>query len=509
MSSENQTSSGLESAVARSSGVGAGVLPAPERSPLAEMLRIAMPTVLGMLSYTIMQFVDKYFCAQLGVEELAAAGNGGVAAWFPCSVMAALLGVVNTFVSQNLGAGTPEKGSAYAWTGLWMSLVAWVVVLLPYAFWLPEVFASMRWLFGLGEVSAKVAELESGYARVLMVGMVITLWARGVAQFFYGMHRPVVVTVGVVLGNIVNFVLTYALVFGKWGLPEWGVVGSAVGTVIGTMVELAVPMAVFLSAKFNTLYGTRRAWRPSMSAVRDITRVGWPAGMMFGNEMVCWWIFMSGFVAQFGAAHNAASWITLQYMHLSFMPAVGMSIAVQAMVGKAIGAGDPDLARARARLGTWVTIAYMGACALVMVVFRVPLVELFVNHAPAGGASELSNADPELVLMIGGQLLILAAVFQMFDAVGITMIGALRGAGDTLWPGVMTVVLAWGLIIGGGKLITELRPEWGALGPWIGAAAYIIAFALAMAWRWKSGKWRSMKIVESAGGDGGATVAAH
>ncbi len=474
----------------------------PPRSPLVEMLRIAAPTVLGMLSYTVMQFVDKYFCARLGVEELAAAGNGGVAAWFPASVMFAFLGVINTFVSQNLGAGSPEKGSAYAWAGMWMSLVVWLVVMLPYALWLPEVFAGMRALFGLGEVSARVAGMEADYGRVLLVGMVITLWARGVAQFFYGMHRPVVVTVGVVAGNLVNFVLTYALVFGEWGFPRWGVVGSAVGTVVGTAVELAVPMAVFLSGRFDRLYGTRRAWRPSLHAVRDIARIGWPAGLMFGNEMVCWWVFMSGLVAQFGAGHNAASWITLQYMHLSFMPAVGMSIAVQAMVGKAIGAGAPEIARARARLGMWVTMAYMGACAVAMVVFRVPLVEMFVSHGPDAAPSELTGADPALVLAIGGQLLILAAVFQMFDAVGITMIGALRGAGDTLWPGVVTMVLAWGLIIGGGKLITELRPQWGALGPWIGAAAYIIAFALAMAWRWRSGKWRSVKLVEGASGVG-------
>ena len=334
--------------------------------------------------------------------------------------------------------------------------------------------------------------------------MVFTLWARGIAQFFYGMHRPMVATVGVLVANVVNFVLTYALVFGKWGFPQMGVAGSALGTVIGTMFEVGIPLAVFLSRKYDAEYGTRRAWRLNNDAVRDILRIGWPAALMFGNEMVCWWVFMSGYVAKFGPAHNAASWITLQYMHLSFMPAVGMSVAVQAMVGKAIGAGDPDLARARVRLGVKLTMAYMGACALAMVVFRGPLVAIFLNEpgiaAPAGG--ELDGAASAEVLRIGSQLLILAAVFQMFDAVGITMIGALRGAGDTLWPGVVTMVLAWSMIIVGGKVIVDHWPQWGALGPWIGAAAYIIAFALAMAWRWKSGKWREMKLVETVGTGG-------
>lgn len=462
------------------------------RSPLGEMLHIAAPTVLGMLSYTVMQFVDKYFCAKLGVEELAAAGNGGIAAWFPCSVMTALLGVINSFVSQNLGAGKPERGAAYAWAGVWMSLAVWTLVLLPYAWFLPEMFHGMRHGLGLEDVSEKIAELEVQYARVLLVGMVFTLWARGIAQFFYGMHKPVVATVGVMAGNVVNFAMTYALVFGAWGFPSLGVAGSALGTVCGTLLELAIPFAVFMGARYNALYHTRRAWRPSWPAIKDITRIGWPAGLMFGNEMICWWVFMTGFVAQFGAAHNAASWITLQYMHMSFMPAVGMSIAVQAMVGKAIGAGDPDLARRRVRLGVKVTMAYMGACALAMVVFRTPLVAIFLNEPAAG--SEIV-AEPGEVLRIGGQLLILAAVFQMFDAVGITMVGALRGAGDTLWPGVATMLLAWSIIIGGGKLITLQWPQWGALGPWITAAVYIITFALVMAWRWRSGAWRRFELV--------------
>lgn len=461
------------------------------------MLRIAAPTVVGMLSYTVMQFVDKFFCSKLGVEELAAAGNGGVAAWFPCSVMAALLGVINTFVSQNLGAGRPERGAAYAWAGLWMSTLMWAVVLLPYAWYLPEVFSTMRHLAGVEDVNEKVRALEVDYARVLLAGMVFSLWARGIAQFFYGMHKPVVPTIGVVLGNAVNFVITYALVFGKWGFPQMGVAGSAMGTVIGTVIEAGIPLAVFLSRRCDAAYATRRAWRLNAGAVRDILRIGWPSALMFGNEMVCWWVFMAGFVAKFGPAHNAASWITLQYMHLSFMPAVGMSVAVQAMVGKAIGAGRPDVARANVRLGVKLTAAYMGVCAVAMVLFRDPLVSVFLQDTAAAHAgSELGSADPAEVLRIGMQLLILAAVFQMFDAVGITMVGALRGAGDTLWPGVMTMVLAWTLIIAGGALVIRFWPDLGALGPWLGAAVYIIAFALAMAWRWKSGAWRRMKLVE-------------
>jgi len=458
------------------------------------MLAIATPTMATMLSYTLMQFVDKYYCSRLGPEELAAAGNGGIAAWFPVSVMMGLLGVVNTYVSQNFGAGRPERGPAYAWAGMWMGLGVWLVILVPYGIFLPQVYAAMRDGLNLEHPSARVIELETIYARILIAGMVLTLWARGIAQFFYGMHRPLVVAAGVVAGNLVNWYFTWALVFGKHGFPEWGVAGSAVGTVIGGFVEFAIPMGVFLSSKYRTKFRTLASWRPSVDRIRDIWRIGWPAGLMFGNEMICWWIFMAGLVARFGTEHNAAGWITLQYMHLSFMPAVGMSIAVTAIVGKCVGSGRFDLAVQRVGLATKLTMLYMGVCAASFVLFREPMIRLFAS----GDHNQWTPEQTEAVIRIGSQLLILAAIFQLFDAIGITLVGALRGAGDTVWPGVMTAIISWGVIIGGGWSLAVFAPGLGSLGPWMAAAAYIILFAILLLWRFRSGAWRSKAVVQPA-----------
>jgi MATE family multidrug resistance protein len=126
-----------------------------------------------------------------------------------------------------------------------------------------------------------------------------------------------------------------------------------------------------------------------------------------------------------------------------------------------------------------------------MLVFRGPLLGVFANGA---------NTPPELaaeVVEIGSRLMVAAAVFQVFDAVGIVFASALRGAGDTLWPGVLTVVLSWSLIVGGGVLLVRTAPALGALGPWIAASAYIVALGLALAWRWHRGAWKSIRLLET------------
>ena len=96
--------------------------------------------------------------------------------------------------------------------------------------------------------------------------------------------------------------------------------------------------------------------------------------------------------------------------------------------------------------------------------------------------------DSWSVLMIG------AAVFQVFDAVAIVLSAALRGAGDTVWPGVASIVLSWSCVVGVGYLLIEVAPGLGVIGPWIGASGFIVVLAIVLWLRYAGGKWRTMKL---------------
>jgi MATE family multidrug resistance protein len=483
-----------------------------ERSPLLEMLLIAGPVVATMTSYTLMQFIDGLMVSRIGPDPVyvAAQGNGGVAAWIPTATLMGLLSVVNTYVSQNLGAKHAERGAAYAWAGLWICLFAWLAVMLPYAALLPTVMATMT------DHSPELLKLEGDYSRVLLIGSFFTIAARCIAQYFYGMHKPMTVFGAVLAGNATNLVLNCFLIYGPtppviagglgeilnpWfeftgsacrslGIPAMGVAGAALATVIGTVVEFAIPMARFLGRRFNALYGTRAAWRPSRAHMRDLFKLGWPGALMLGNEIICWAYLMAALIGHFGEVHNTAGWIALRYMHLAFMPAVGLSIAVTAQVGKCMGMKRPDLAVRRTWLGVGLTMVYMGLCALGFVLFRNEAIALFVDP------STTPEQRAELV-RIGSEVMIAAAIFQLFDALGITIIGALRGAGDTVWPGVITLVLAWSCIVLGGHAMIRLFPELGSLGPWIAASAYIVLLGSSMCVRFVLGGWKRIDLLKS------------
>ncbi|MCC5822141.1 MAG: MATE family efflux transporter [Phycisphaerales bacterium] len=510
-------------------------VPIDRENPLRELVKIAAPSVATMSSYTVMQFVDKLMVSRIGPEPVyvAAQSNGGILAWTMMTFCVGVAGVVSSFVSQNLGAGRPERGSAYAWTSMWIGLGYWMAVMMPAVFLVPRLFAWMH------ADAPDLIAYETQYAQIVIAGGVFTLMAKGMHNYFFGLHRPGIVMLAVVGANLLNIFITMVLVFGHEGFPiageterldpgllwlaggvtqaaAWtagvlgiepmGIRGAALGTVFANLMEWLIPMAVFLGPGMARKYATRIPWRPSRLCLKDLFRVGWPAGLMFVNELICWfmlmvWLVPAGgraraaamgldeeTVRQAGVVANTAGWITLQWMHLAFMPTVGISIATQAMVGKAIGAGRQDIAAARTWLCAKIAVGYMGLCALAFVLFRSELTAVFINEGT-------DPAVAEEMVRLGGWLLIGAAVFQVFDALAIITSAALRGAGDTVWPGIVTVVLSWTLIVGVGYGLIVVAPGLGAIGPWIGASLYISVLGVVLVWRFVGGRWKTLSLV--------------
>jgi MATE family multidrug resistance protein len=452
----------------------------------------AWPTVLTMTSYTVMGFVDAVMVAQVGPLEVAAQGNGGIWSFLPISLVFGVLTVVNTYVAQNVGAGRGRETAIYGWAGIWVAASAWMVLLLPWALLVPI-------LFRFAGHESELVLLETEYARILLVGGLPLLVAKAMSHWFFGFQRPRVITVSAIAGNLVNVAINAILIFGENGIPAWGVPGvpgvpalglrgAAIGTVLGTVVEAAIPLVLFLGRDLSARIGSRASWRPDRRAMREILGLGWPAAVQFGNEMACWTIFTTVLVGRFGTDHMTAGWSVMRYLHLSFMPAVGFSVATTSLVGRWIGAGRPEVAVARARVALMLAVGYMSTCAIGFLVFRDGLASVFV-----GGDIDAEQAAR--IVSIAGGMLVFAAIFQTMDAVGIVYTGALRGAGDTVWPGVATAVLSWSLLVGGGVVLIRLAPGLESRGPWIAATTYIVVYGIVMAIRFERGGWRSIRLL--------------
>lgn len=458
------------------------VLPHPDpadrtdyETSLPYMFKLAGPMVVSTISMTVMQFVDRFMVSRLGTDALAAVLPAGFVAFLPGGFAVGALTSLNTFVSQSFGRREQTNCSRYFWQAIYLALGYCAIVL-------AVMWPAARSVFSLLGQPAAVIEMEVIYLRIMLLANFVAVinWSSG--HFFMGVHRPMIIMCSSLCGQVVNVLANYALIFGKFGLPAMGIAGAAWGTFVGMSVAASINVAVFLSDPINHQFRSRHTFRPAIALMRALLRVGIPAGVGLMVNVALWGVVLFALVGRFGKEAMAATSAVLSYTNLSTMPIVGISTALAAAVGKAIGSGRKDLAMRQTKGCLRIALIYMGLVGACFLFLRDSLMVFW-------------SRDPE-VLAVGSQILVLAALYQTFHAARIIYGGALRGAGDTTWLAIISGIGAIGILGLGGVLVVRICPGLGALGPWALAAMSIAIVGLANRWRFKSKRWMRIDLFQ-------------
>lgn len=450
-----------------------------DETSLSHMLKLAAPMVVTTISFTIMQFVDRYMVAWLGTEALAAILPAGVVSFVPGTFAIGVLTSLNTFVSQSLGRGNKEDCSNYYWQAIYMGLGYFTVVVLimsPAARWIFEKLMRQK----PGIVDPAVIDMEVTYLRIMLYAHILAVINWASSQFFMGIHRPIITMYASLCGQVVNIVANYVLIFGKLGFPRWEIRGAGWGTFAGIAVAAAVNITIFLSDRINATFRSRQTLRVDFSKMFDLLKVGLPAGFGLMVNVAFWGVILFGLVGRFGEEALAATSAALSFTNISVMPIVGVAMALSSAVGKTIGTGRKKLAIKQTRVCLRVAMLYMGLVGVCFFVFRETLMAFW--------------SSDDKVIEVGVNILICAAIYQVFHAARIIYSGSLRGAGDTIWLAIISAVAAVVVLGLGGLLVVTLFPSLGSLGPWIAATFSIIVAGLANRWRFKSNRWMNINL---------------
>jgi MATE family multidrug resistance protein len=211
-----------------------------------------------------------------------------------------------------------------------------------------------------------------------------------------------------------------------------------------------------------------------------MVRIGLPAAVSMFLDVANWWIFIAFIVGRFGAVQLAANTIAISFMHICFMPAIGLNQGIAAIVGQWLGRKDIPRAKSRTYTAIRIALAYMVFMGVVFALFGGQLIRA------------IFSAD-DVVASLGHKMLILAAFFQAFDAVNIICMGALRGTGDTRWMMYMTFFMSYFVFLPLALLFSiGLGGE--AFGAWIGAAIFIVLLSGVLFFRFRNEGWRDINI---------------
>jgi MATE family multidrug resistance protein len=440
------------------------------RGSVPEVFDLAYPVVLTQMATTLMSVVDSAMVGRLGATELASVGFAGVWMWTCFSLFLGTASGVQTFVSQADGAGEARHCGPWAWQGAYAVVPATLAVAVLLAFLIEP-------LITLLGPSAEMQSASVAYVRARLFGEVGMAVMMVLTSFFRGLgdtRTPLYVSLG---ANVLNAGLDYALIFGKFGFPEWGVAGAGAATAIGQWSAAGALFLAFRRRSLRTRFNTRRA-PPQRDAIARFLRTGVPIGGQWALGMTSFAMFTT-LIARMSDHAMAASQAFIILLSLSFMQAIGIGVAASTLVGRYIGA--KEIAGAERSFWSSLRLGAIlgGLVGVIFVLFPEALMRIFTD-------------DPE-VIALGAPLMLLGALFQFFDAGGIIAEGALRGAGDTRWPFVVHSLLGWGLFVPSAYLLGFVL-EGGLRGAWFAGLIYVIVLAGSLIWRFRSGAWREMQI---------------
>jgi len=234
-----------------------------DETSLRFMIRLAGPIVITTISYTLLQFVDRLMVSRLGTAALAAVLPAGFTVAIPAACEMGVFAGVGTFVSQCYGRGDKKECTTYFWQAVYMGLAFSILILAVCWPLAPAIFRS----FGH---EPEVVALEVIYFRIMLFGNIAVIFVWAGVQFFMGIHRPVLSMYAALIAQVVNIIMNYILIFGKFGFPKMGIAGSAWGTVIGITVGGSIRMATFLSADFRREFGSSRILKPDFKKMHDL-----------------------------------------------------------------------------------------------------------------------------------------------------------------------------------------------------------------------------------------------
>lgn len=441
--------------------------------------RLALPLILANSFWTLQITIDRVLLGQLSSDAVAAAMAGAMLFWTPLALLQSTAAYASTFVAQYYGAGRRERVGPAVWQAIHFSLLTGFafLALLPAA---PTIVA-------LGGHSDALQEMEVVYFRCLCWSALPTLVTAAVSSFFSGRGDSWTVLIINAVGMVLNAVLDYLFIFGYGGLPEMGIAGAGWATVLATAVSALVGLGFMLRAPYRAEFATLSGWRFEAALFLRLLRFGLPSGLQWALDGLAFTVFLF-LVGRMGDAELAATSITFTLNLLAVLPALGLGQAVQVLVGQRLGEDRPDLAERSTWSGFQIAWLYMAVVALAYVLVPDLFVRLFEN--PDEGVKG------EAVAALVPLLLRFVAVYSLFDSMGLVFSCALKGAGDTRFVTIAALALAWPLMV----LPTwaAWRYEWGLVPAWTFASTYIIVLALAFLLRFRTGLWKSMRVIEAA-----------
>ncbi|MCR8669166.1 MATE family efflux transporter [Aestuariibaculum sp. M13] len=425
---------------------------------------LAAPVMLGMLGHTFVSFIDNVMVGQLGTAELAAVSLGNSFMFIAMSLGIGFSTAITPLIAEADAAKNFDEGKSFFKHGLFLCTVIGVLLFLFLLLAKPLMY--------LMKQPVEVVELAIPYLDLVAFSLIPLIIFQGFKQFSDGLSMTRYPMYATILANLVNVLLNYLLIFGKFGFPELGIVGAAYGTLISRFVMVAYIYVLLKRNNKSKGYVTQiKLFVLHKLELKKLLNLGAPSAMQMFFEVAIFTaaIWLSGLL---GKNPQAANQVALNLSSMTFMVATGLSVAAMIRVGNQKGLKQYIDLR-RIAFSIFLLGSILALCfGLMFFALHNHLPKLYVDF------DDVKNlADNTEVVSIASKLLIAAAIFQISDSVQVIFLGALRGLQDVKIPTIITFISYW---LVGFPISWYLGKEdaYGSFGIWLGLLAGLTTAAI-------------------------------
>ena len=427
-------------------------------------LKLAYPVMIGMLGHTFVQFIDNVMVGQLGTAELAAISLGNSFVFIAMSIGIGFSQAITPLIAEADGA---KKDNDISRIFEHSFLICSILGLILFT----VVFLNRNLLYHMNQ-PIEVVELASPYLFWVSFSLISIVTFQSFRQFADGLSFTKAAMYSTLLGNLINVILNFFLIFGLWIFPKLGVEGAAIGTLISRICMLIfIVIYLKLHKKLSMYISKFFPSKVQLQRVKKIIYLGLPSALHSFFEVAFFIsaVWMAGII---GKNSQAANQIALNLASMTYMVALGVGVAAMIRVGNQRGMMNFIKLREVA-LSTLLLIIIIDIFfCLIFLIFNDYLPLLYLDPGNSNNISDVNE-----VLRIASKLLIIAGVFQLFDGIQAVVLGALRGMQDVNKPALI-IFLSYGLIGFPTSYFLGFYTNLSVIGIWIGLMTGLFSSSL-------------------------------
>ena len=433
---------------------------------------LAIPMILELSLESVFAVVDIFFVSSLGSKATQTVGLTESVITIIYSLAIGLSTAATAMVARRIGEKNPEAAGHAGMQALIMAFIITIFVSLLGVIFAPEILHIMG-------ASDEVVKEGAIFTRIMLGGSVVIILLFLINGIFRGAGNAAIAMRSLWLASLINIFLCPALIKGWGPLPELGLKGAAIATTIGRGIGVLYQCYHLFWNKKSSINLSKEHFIIDFPLMKSLIKIAWPATFQFIIASGSW-IVLSQLVAKTGGEHASAGYqIAIRNLVFFILPAWGLSNAAATLVGQNLGAKRPDRAEQSVLLTTKYNAFFMTGVMLLFIFFAKPIISIF-THVPED-------------LAYGAQSLQIMGAGFIFYGIGMVMVQALNGAGDTRTPTRINIISFWLFQIPLAYLLVKVF-KMGVEGVFIAIPVAETFLALAAWYYFKKGKWKEVKI---------------